>query len=596
MILKQYPCKEEFKELALKYNVIPICAEILADTETPVSILQKFHSPDNSLFLLESVEGGEHWARYSFMGLSAKSQVKVFEDHIAIEESPTIDPNTKSRDNTAISRNISIDDKNGVQIKKIPHKGDPIGTIKEITSHYNPADIKGLPRFWSGLTGYMTYEMVSFFEDIASIPTMPDNRPYAHFMIPDAMIIFDNMNHTLTCMSICYIEDRDIDSCFNESYRHLEAIIDRVNTNVVTTINKSVLNQTNKSTCIKSESQPFSLVSETDHDTYIQGVKKIKEHIVAGDIIQAVYSQPFSSDTAVDPVMIYRTQRYINPSPYMFFMNLGDIAIAGSSPETMVRLENRTATLRPIAGTRARGKNEQEDRNLADELLNDEKERAEHLMLVDLGRNDLGRVAEVGTVQVTDLMFVERYSHVMHLVSNITCEVKKEFDAWDLLKATFPAGTLSGAPKIRAMEIIADIEKRPRGIYGGAAGYISFSGNMDLAITIRTAVIEKNGKDISNTLGTYDNNLSDKIDANNQYGKMVIQAGAGIVFDSDPEKEYQECINKAKSVEKAFCLALISSNNTLINSSNTIQAGSCCNKNLDLKNVDIEKKVGGEQC
>ncbi|MBF0572682.1 MAG: chorismate-binding protein [Desulfamplus sp.] len=570
MILKQYPCKEEFKELALKYNVIPICAEILADTETPVSILQKFHSPDNSLFLLESVEGGEHWARYSFMGLSAKSQVKVFEDHISIEEYS------------------NIDGKHRVQINKIPHKGDPIGTIKEVTSRYNPADIKGLPRFWSGLTGYMTYEMVSFFEEITSIPTMPNNRPYAHFMIPDAMIIFDNMNHTLTCMSICYIDNRDVESCFENSCRHLEDIIDR--------INKTFLNKTSKSFFVKPELQPFSLVSETDHDTYIKGVKRIKEHIVAGDIIQAVYSQPFSSDTPVDPVMLYRTQRYINPSPYMFFMNLGDIAIAGSSPETMVRLENRTATLRPIAGTRARGKNEQEDRHLADELLNDEKERAEHLMLVDLGRNDLGRVAEVGTVQVTDLMFVERYSHVMHLVSNITCEVKKEFDAWDLLKATFPAGTLSGAPKIRAMEIIADIEKKPRGVYGGAAGYISFSGNMDLAITIRTAVIEKNSTDISNVLGTCDNSLFDKRDSNNLYGKMVIQAGAGIVFDSDPEKEYQECINKAKSVEKAFCLALISSNNTLINSSNTIQADSCCHKNLDLKKIDIEKEVGGGKC
>ncbi len=274
----------------------------------------------------------------------------------------------------------------------------------------------------------------------------------------------------------------------------------------------------------------FTLKSETDHDTYIKGVEKIKDHIVAGDIIQAVYSQPFSSNIPVDPVMLYRAQRYVNPSPYMFFMDLEDIAVVGSSPETMVRLDNRTATLRPIAGTRHRGKNEQEDRKLADELLNDEKERAEHLMLVDLGRNDLGRVAETGSVQVTDMMFVERYSHVMHLVSNITCEMKDDVDAWDLLRATFPAGTLSGAPKIRAMEIISEMEQKPRGIYGGAAGYISFTGNMDLAITIRTATIED--------------------------GKMTVQAGAGIVADSDPEKEFQECINKAKSVERALKLAI----------------------------------------
>jgi anthranilate synthase component 1 len=355
------------------------------------------------------------------------------------------------------------------------------------------------------------------------------------------MIIFDNMNHTLTCMSICYTQNRDIDICFEESFSHLESIIEKINSPLPRAISGDIIkkggaNNSPADDTVSAGSKEFFLTPETSRATYMEGVKIIKEHIVAGDIIQAVYSQPFSSDAPVDPVMLYRAQRYINPSPYMFFMNLGDIAIAGSSPETMVRLENRTATLRPIAGTRPRGKNEQEDRTLADELLNDEKERAEHLMLVDLGRNDLGRVAEVGTVQVTDLMFVERYSHVMHLVSNITCEVKREFDAWDLLRATFPAGTLSGAPKIRAMEIIADMEKRPRGIYGGAAGYISFSGNMDLAITIRTATMEN--------------------------GKMTVQAGAGIVYDSDPEKEYQECVNKAASVERALKLALMNSTNT----------------------------------
>ncbi|MBF0467898.1 MAG: chorismate-binding protein [Desulfamplus sp.] len=503
MILKQYPSKEKFSELALKYNVIPVCAEILADTETPVSILQKFYTSDKEIFLLESVEGGEHWARYSFMGLSAKSHIKVFADHITIEEKDKITNKDK--------------------IIKISHHGDPLNMLKEISSQYMPADIRDLPRFWSGFTGYMTYEMVSFFEEIPSM--LPENRPYAHFIIPDAMIIFDNMNHTLTCMSICYIENQDPVTCYDESCSHLDGLLDKIS---VPYAQKSAVNTKGMNT--ETVNSGFSLTPETEHDTYIQGVKKIKEHIVAGDIIQAVYSQPFSSKAEVDPVMLYRAQRYINPSPYMFFMNLGDSAIAGSSPETMVRLENRTATLRPIAGTRPRGKSEQDDRSLADELLNDEKERAEHLMLVDLGRNDLGRVAQVGSVQVTDMMFVERYSHVMHLVSNITCELKDEFDAWDLLRATFPAGTLSGAPKIRAMQIISDMEKRSRGIYGGAAGYISFSGNMDLAITIRTATVEN--------------------------GKMTVQAGAGIVADSDPEKEYQECVNKAKSVERALRLAL----------------------------------------
>jgi len=505
MILNRHPSRETYESLCQTSNVIPLCVELLADTETPVSILQKFYKKDQPLFLLESVEGGEHWARYSFMGISAKSHIIVLEHDIEITSSE--------------------------HHEKIPHHGDPLAVLKEITQKYKPADIKELPRFWSGLTGYMTYEMVSFFENI---PThLPQGSPYAHFIIPDAMIIFDNMNHTLTCLSICYTEDTDKDTCYNEAMARLEKIIATIQAPSLPVADESVSKPAlsmNAAMTSDPKTTVFSLQSKTDHDTYIKGVETIKHHIVEGDIIQAVYSQPFTSTAPVNPVMLYRAQRYINPSPYMFFMNLGDMAIAGSSPETMVRLENRTATLRPIAGTRHRGTTEQADRALADELLNDEKERAEHLMLVDLGRNDLGRVGETGTVQVTDMMFVERYSHVMHLVSNITCELEEEKDAWDLLRATFPAGTLSGAPKIRAMEIISELEPRPRGIYGGAAGYISFSGNMDLAITIRTASI--------------------------QAGEMTVQAGAGIVADSDPEQEYQECINKAKSVERALVLAL----------------------------------------
>jgi anthranilate synthase component 1 len=255
-------------------------------------------------------------------------------------------------------------------------------------------------------------------------------------------------------------------------------------------------------------------------------VSRIKEYIADGDIIQAVLSQSFVCSPAPDPWLLYRAQRYVNPSPYMYFLHFGDSVLVGSSPETMVRLENGVATLRPIAGTRPRGQTEQKDRYLADELLQDPKERAEHLMLVDLGRNDLGRVAEVGTVQVTDLMVVERYSHVMHLVSNIVCDLQTGSDAWDLLKATFPAGTLSGAPKVRAMEIIAELEKEPRGPYGGAIGYVSFTGNMDLAITIRTACI--------------------------QDGRLTVRAGAGIVADSNPERERQETLNKAMAIQRAL--------------------------------------------
>jgi anthranilate synthase component 1 len=255
-------------------------------------------------------------------------------------------------------------------------------------------------------------------------------------------------------------------------------------------------------------------------------VAAVKDYIQQGDIIQAVISQPFRCDAPGDILSLYRAQRYVNPSPYLYFFHFDDMALVGSSPETMVRLENRVATLRPIAGTRPRGIGEQADRALASELLADEKERAEHLMLVDLGRNDLGRVAQTGTVQVTDLMVVERYSHVMHLVSNINCDLQDQYDAWDLLRATFPAGTLSGAPKVRAMEIIDEMEQGPRGPYGGAVGYVSFSGNMDLAITIRTACIEN--------------------------GLLTVRAGAGIVADSDPETERQETINKAMAIQRAL--------------------------------------------
>ena len=493
MILEQFPNKQTFSSLAKNYNVIPVCTRILADTETPVSILKKFFNKDKECFLLESVEGGERWARYSFLGVSAFGSIKIFSDHVLIK--------TKE------------------QNQKIAHKGDPLEIIRSYSKTYIPALIPELPRFWSGFTGYFTYEMVSFFENIPVF--LPEGTPYAHFIIPDEMIIFDNMKQTLTCLKICYLTPNDDpEEIFKQAHMDLQKMQDTINAPFTSEI--------------KGNNIDVSLEPETPAEEYIAGVEKIKEHIIEGDVFQAVYSQPFSCKTDVDPILIYRAQRYINPSPYMFFMNFKNIIVAGSSPETMVRLENGIATLRPIAGTRPRGKTEQEDRKLADDLLNDEKERAEHVMLIDLGRNDLGRVAEAGTVQVTDTMVIERYSHVMHLVSNITCDMKKEFDAYDLFKATFPAGTLSGAPKIRAMELIGELENTSRRVYGGAAGYISFTGNMDFAITIRTAVMEG--------------------------GKLTVQAGAGIVYDSDPQKELSECKNKAKSVEMALKLAL--SNNS----------------------------------
>ncbi|MEN8210762.1 MAG: anthranilate synthase component I family protein [Thermodesulfobacteriota bacterium] len=492
MILKKFPDKKAFKKMAQKYNVIPVCTRILADTQTPVSILKKLYKKNSPIFLLESVEGGEKWARYSFLGLCAKSRIRVLKNYVEI-----------------------CSDKS---IEKIPHNGNPLKVLKELTARYIPAPIKELPGFWCGMTGYISYEMVSFFEDVKAF--LPDEKAYAHFIIPDEIIIFDNMKHTMTCIGIAYIDDK---SQWQEAYEKACKKVKKI-------IQKTFVSNSDSYRQSNSKADEISLVPEMKLDVFKNKVEKIKEHIIDGDIIQAVLSQKFTSNSAVDPVKFYRAQRYINPSPYMFFMHFEDMTIAGSSPETMVRLENATATLRPIAGTRKRGETQAQDMALVNELLNDEKEKAEHLMLVDLGRNDLGRIAKTGSVQVTDLMFVEKYSHVMHLVSNITCDVKKGMDAWDILKASFPAGTLSGAPKIRAMEIISNLENNYREVYGGAAGYISFSGNMDMAITIRTAVIENDS--------------------------LTIRAGAGIVYDSDPDQEYLECVNKAKSVEAALKLAM----------------------------------------
>ncbi len=493
MLLRKFPSQSQFQELARTHNVIPVAVEILADMETPVSLLAKLYRKRGAIFLFESVEGGEKWGRYSFIGTSAHAEVLVFRDTVQIRT------------------------RNGNE--SIEHNNDPLSVLKAIMARYTAANLPELPRFWGGLVGYLTYEMVSFFE--SRIPNMlPPDQPMAHFMVPEELLIFDNIRNTLVCLAVGFVDKP-------EAAGHVYAAAANRLNQLLRTISAPLTIEPLGMSAFQLALQP--VLAEDD---FRGQVKIVKEYIRKGDIIQSVISQPFVCPAPYDVLALYRAQRYINPSPYLFFMHLGEMALAGSSPETMVRLENRVATLRPIAGTRPRGKTEQEDRALADELLQDEKERAEHLMLVDLGRNDLGRVARTGTVQVTDLMVVERYSHVMHLVSNIISEMKPECDVWDLLRASFPAGTLSGAPKVRAMEIIAEMEKGPRGTYGGAVGYISFSGNMDMAITIRTACV--------------------------QNGQMTVRAGAGIVADSDPERERQETVNKAMSVQKALALTQIS--------------------------------------
>ncbi len=490
MKLRLFPDRDTFLKLAEQGNLVPVCLEILADTETPVAALAKFSRGPGPVFLLESVEGGERWGRYSFLGASARSEIKVFAENVEV----TGDGETQIR----------------------PHQGDPLACLRQLMARYRPVSLPELPRFWGGMVGYLGYEMVSFFERIPH--RLPPSKPLAHFIISDEMLIFDNVRHSLSLLVHVFLDGRE---SARSAYDHARQRLERMQARLQEPV---------------AAPEPGNAATGTAHlapmvapHTFRDMVARIKHHIRRGDVIQTVISQPFTLDNPPDSWNLYRAQRYINPSPYMYYLKLDGLTLVGSSPETMVRLENRVATLRPIAGTRPRGGSEQQDRQLADDLLKDPKERAEHLMLVDLGRNDLGRVAEVGTVQVTDLMVVERYSHVMHLVSNITCDVEAGNDAWDLLKATFPAGTLSGAPKVRAMELIAELEETPRGPYGGAIGYVSFTGNMDLAITIRTATIENN--------------------------RLTVQAGAGIVADSDPERERVETLNKAMAMERAIELA-----------------------------------------
>lgn len=484
MILRQYPAREEFETLAEQGNLVPVCMDILADMETPMSALGKLYDGQDPVFLFESAEGGERWGRYSFLGAKPRSDIRVYRHRVDVEEGGTR--------------------------REIPHLGDPLAVLRSLAERYRPVSLPGLPRFWGGMVGFIAYEAVSFFEAIRN--DCGEDEILAHFMVPGQLYIFDNVRHTLTLVAYAFLEDG---APRNEVFENAVAEIERMRVSLDAPLPPRQRPET-----------VSELVSTLAPESFRSMVERVKEYISDGEVIQAVVSQPFTCATPPDPWLLYRAQRYINPSPYLYFLHLGDTVLVGSSPETMVRLENGVATLRPIAGTRPRGETEQADRRLADELLQDPKEKAEHLMLVDLGRNDLGRVAEVGTVQVTDLMIVERYSHVMHLVSNISCDLKKGCDAWDLLRATFPAGTLSGAPKVRAMEIIAELEDQPRGPYGGAIGYFSFTGNMDLAITIRTACLKD--------------------------GTLTVRAGAGIVADSNPESERRETINKARAIQRAL--------------------------------------------
>lgn len=485
------PSFEEFEKLAQKGNLIPVYREILADVETPVSVLMKLQNKDH-VFLLESVEGGEKWGRFSFLGTDAGVVFRVRGAQVLIEENKTV--------------------------SAYEHEGRPLEGLRCLLNRYQPVSLPGLPRFYGGAVGFLGYEMVRYFEKLPPAPPDDLHLDDAVFIISDALMIFDNIRHTIKVVACAYIKNADsLKASYDDSCRRINDMID------------SILAPVSRHRAPEVGGDDVQFQSNMTPGEYMAAIKQAKEYIKAGDIIQVVLSQRFETPCRCRPIDLYRALRFVNPSPYLFFLKMNDLTLIGSSPEVMVRKEEDSLELRPIAGTRPRGKTEQEDRALADELLSDEKERAEHVMLVDLGRNDLGRVAQTGSVQVNQYMVVEKYSHVMHLVSNVRAQLAAGKDAFDVLAATFPAGTLTGAPKVRAMEIINELEKVKRGPYGGAVGYFSFSGNMDLCITIRTMILKD--------------------------GKIYVQAGAGIVHDSVPAAEHQECLNKSRGMLKAVRLA-----------------------------------------
>jgi len=481
------PDKETFTRLAAKGNLIPVYREIMADMDTPVTAFKKIDDGRHA-FLLESIEGGEKWARYTFLGAT-----------------PAVVIRSKGRRVELLQ--------NGAP-PVVTDAADPLAAVRGYLERFRPVEVAGLPRFFGGAVGYLGYDMVRFFEDL------PTDKP-AHigawdscFLITDTLLIFDNVSQKIKVVANANLDGSSAEDAYREAVARIEALIARL---------KAPLPAAEPAA---PPEKPVAFASNVSRQQFEAAVEKAKEYIRAGDIIQVVLSQRFSGELTVEPLDIYRVLRTLNPSPYMFFLRLDDTIVLGASPEVMVRKEGDRVELRPIAGTRPRGGSAPEDQRLAEELLADPKERAEHVMLVDLGRNDLGRVCRTGTVKVSELMVVERYSHVMHIVSNVQGKLAPDMDAFDLVRATFPAGTLSGAPKVRAMEIIDELEPCRREIYGGAVGYFSFSGNMDLAIAIRTLVVKD--------------------------GRIHLQAGAGLVADSDPAAEYQETVNKAMAVVKAI--------------------------------------------
>ena len=467
-----FPSLTEVKKRRSEGNIIPVYREIVADLETPVSAFLKIDHRHHS-FLLESVEGGQHLARYSFIGTEPYKVLTVKEED----------------------------------------RKDPLPLIAREIERFKVVPIDGLPRFCGGAVGFLAYESVRHYEDLPSPEPDPQGLPEALFMFTDTLLVFDHVTHKIKVVSHVRL-DGDIEKSYREAIARIDDLVRRLD---------KPLSYTPQ---ISGAPSPGGHSSNFSKKEFEEGVRKLKQYINAGEVIQVVLSQRLAHPTSVAPFEIYRALRTINPSPYMYYLDFCDFQIIGASPEILVRVEDGMVMTRPLAGTRPRGKTPQEDTRLEQELRQDEKERAEHIMLVDLGRNDIGRVSEPGSVQVSDLMEVERYSHVMHMVTHVQGKLDQDMTAFDALRACFPAGTVSGAPKIRAMELIAKFEPEKRGPYAGACGYFSYTGNMDMAIAIRTIVMTR--------------------------GTAYVQVGCGIVYDSLPEREYDETLNKARALIKAI--------------------------------------------
>ena len=490
---------EEFRNAARAGNVIPAYDTIVADTETAVGIYAKIRRESPFSFLLESVEGGEKIARYSFIGFDPFMTISIRGSHFSIQ--------SFHKDVEVLPKLAGADD-------------HPLEALKKMFAHFKTVRVQGLPRFTGGAVGYFGYETVRLLEDIPVPEADELSIPDGLLMFCDTLLIFDNVTHRLFLVSNGYIGGKNgSDEDVKREYQKAVTEIERLKRLLKKDAPLPPTNQGTRS--------PVEYV--TSRDRFIAGVERIREYIRAGDAFQVVFSQRLKSKSGADPFSIYRSLRILNPSPYMYYLNLDTFQIVGASPEMLVRVEDGYVETRPIAGTRRRGDSEEDDRRLEAELLADEKERAEHLMLVDLGRNDIGRISEFGSVSVPVFMSTEKYSHVMHIVSAVRGKLRAGLSPIDALFSCFPAGTLSGAPKIRAMEIIAELEPVKRGIYGGAIGYIDFSGNIDSCIAIRTIVVKD--------------------------GTAYFQAGAGIVYDSNPGREYEESMEKLGANLEAFSLA-----------------------------------------